>query len=488
VEVWADRPWPFIGSGFLSPEFIHGNPPVDPAFAHMLRGVSADTLHSTIQYLEDYGTRHHTSFQITRAAEWMRRRLAGMGYEDVFLQSLRDMDSIHFSSQNVVAVKHGTTRPQFRIIVGAHYDSAVLGQSQVHAPGADDNASGTAAVLELARMLAGSSLDATVEFVLFTAEEVGLYGSKEYAARIHEEDVPPEHVFCLNMDMIANMDDTPWKVKLYNDKLSRPMSELTANIIEAYSTITPLFSGPSAYSDHASFNHYGYSAIFVHEGTSHNRLHTDQDLLEYLNMDYAAEVVRTVLATILHVATLAEPPEIAGVSQVSQDKVFVEWEHSTDADVTGYYVEMLGSDGELIERHFTTENSDSLEMEGGAEMAWVRVRAEDLLGESEPSESVLVGTGGAIALSVAPNPARGRCGFELFVPGGVGMPEASLRVFDASGRLVRTLHSGGLSGGPHSFEWLGIYDDGDRAPDGIYFYRLEVDGVDQRAGKIVLVN
>lgn len=483
-----DRDWPSRASGFKGPEFIHEQVLPNPEFARTLQYVSADTIRSMIRHLQDYGTRYHESFQITRAAEWMRRRLTDMGYKGVFLQSLRSQGTINFSSNNVVASKLGRSSPHFRIIVGAHYDSAVLGSSQVSAPGADDNASGTAAVLELARMLSGKSLDATVEFVLFTAEEVGLYGSKEYAMRLQEDEVPTDRAFCINMDQIANMVGTQWEVRLYNDKPSNPLSELAARIVEAYTVMEPIMSGSTPYSDHASFNYYGYPAMLFHEGTDNSRIHTQEDVLAHLNVDYTADVVRSVLATVLHLASLAAPPTTVTASQTAEGAILVEWNHSEDADATGYKVELIDAEGKLIDERFTTDNFMTLAPEWTAQEVWARVRTQDVLGGGAPSGSVLVSSGGKIALSVVPNPAREMCGFDLFIPGPGDEVNATLSVYDTRGRLVRTVHEGGLSRGPHKFEWRGVFDSGKRAPDGVYFYLLDVAGIGQKAGKIMLVN
>jgi hypothetical protein len=288
--------------------------------------------------------------------------------------------------------------------------------------------------------------------------------------------------------MIAHAGDSPKKLRLYNDKLSTPMAELMRRVGEAYTDMSPILSGWSPYSDHAPFSYEGYPAVFVQEYDGNMRLHTPNDLLVHLDMDYAADVVEMVLATVLHLGTLADPPETIAASQTLGGDVLVEWDHSTDADLLGYHVEVTGATGEVIDKLFTVENYITLESNVIGDMAWVSVSAQDVLGEGAPSERVLVGSEAMIALAPWPNPARGSCCFEFFLPGAAGVVKASLLVFDAAGRLVRTLHEGDLRTGPQSFEWLGVYDDGTRAPDGIYFYSLDVDGIGRTTGKIVMVN
>ena len=110
-------------------------------------------------------------------------------------------EKVSLAPGNVVATKIGSTAPEYHILVGGHYDSiASGGLAGISAPGADDNASGTAAALEIARLLAGVELDATVEFVLFTAEEIGLLGSLEYVTQLAANKVPTETIFFINME------------------------------------------------------------------------------------------------------------------------------------------------------------------------------------------------------------------------------------------------------------------------------------------------
>lgn len=106
------------------------------------------------------------------ARELMRSRFEALGYT-VTTQFTDDGD---LSTSNLIAEKVGTTRPDEIVLVGAHYD-AFYG-------GADDNSSGVAAVLELARLFSSRSFDRTVRFVGFDLEEMGLVGSTRYVGSI----------------------------------------------------------------------------------------------------------------------------------------------------------------------------------------------------------------------------------------------------------------------------------------------------------------
>ena len=118
------------------------------------------------------------------AADWLRAELANLGYAarfDTFLYHLNGETTL---CRNIVAEVTGERHPGQFIVLGGHYDSYASGvDPRSLAPGAEDNASGTALVLAAARALSGLQWDRSVCFVLFSAEELGLYGSRAFAAR-----------------------------------------------------------------------------------------------------------------------------------------------------------------------------------------------------------------------------------------------------------------------------------------------------------------
>lgn len=105
--------------------------------------------------------------------------------------------------RNVYADLRGTTRPGEMVIVGAHIDAVV------NSPGADDNGTGVAAVLEMARRMRDTPSDRTIRFVLYTLEEVGLVGSRIHARNLYAQEEPPTVVAALSLDMLGYYDDTP---------------------------------------------------------------------------------------------------------------------------------------------------------------------------------------------------------------------------------------------------------------------------------------
>jgi len=475
-------------AGFLGPRFVHDEILPDPEFSALADRVSPDSMASTIRHLQDYGTRYANTPQALAAGNWLLRRLWGFGYTDTTAQSVSIDGKVTIAPINVIARKPGTTKGEFRILVGGHYDSIVSGgaaPAAESAPGADDNGSGTAGALEIARVLTGVKLDATVEFVFFTAEELGLQGSLAYVRQLVREGVPGDKLFFINMDMLGNSDASVWKTRIYYDADSEPLARLLARVGEAYALTEPVLSGSMRRSDHASFWAAGYPAVFLHEMTFSPYYHTTEDLLEHLEMDYEAEVVKMALASILHLARSARPPRDVLATRTGDGGVLVTWSHSADADLVGYYVNFLGSSGDTLARRFTRGDSLLLAASPGLQVDAVSVVPVDVLGEGASSAAVPV-SGARVVVAAVPNPTSGPCDFLYSIPGRGGPVDVTLRIFDAAGRVVVGLRGGIRPRGPGRISWDGKTPAGGRVPPGVYFFVLEASGLGRASGRLTV--
>src|SRR4030067_2559554 len=162
--------------------------------------VSQDSLFSYNQRLQNFQTRYSHSDSIASARQWLVDKFTSFGIDSVYL------DHFFYDSDqwNVVATVPGTVEPDVLIVVGGHYDLVTYGQSPgplTYAPGADDNGSGTAAALEIARIIAANPLPQTALFVPFAQEEQGLHGSAAFADEAFAKGLKIR--FMLNMDMIG---------------------------------------------------------------------------------------------------------------------------------------------------------------------------------------------------------------------------------------------------------------------------------------------
>ena len=165
-----------------------------------------------------------------------------------------------YRGRNIVAFHRGRNLAEDTLLLTAHYDST-SGKPLERAPGADDNASGTAAILEAARVLSRHPYDISLRFVLFSAEEWGLYGSEHHAYEAYRRS---ERVLgVLNFDMVGYVDRAPEDLDLIVDDSSLWLAERFSRAAALYTSL-PLVTYKDStlqWSDHAPFWDYGYSAL-----------------------------------------------------------------------------------------------------------------------------------------------------------------------------------------------------------------------------------
>lgn len=221
--------------------------------------------------------------------------------------------------RNVVAEQPGLTQPSRIVLITAHLDDTSQ-TAATYAPGADDNASGSVAVLIAADLLSQYEFDYTIRYVLFTGEEQGLYGSAAYAAYV--DSLNEDIVGVVNLDMIAYNGTPAPVIELY----ARPgnagdlvIANLFADVIAAYGiNLTPnVIQEAISASDHASFWNHGFNAILGIEDTTNDFnpfYHTTNDQIENMDLVYFTNYVKAAVGTMAHFAGLIpEKGFLAGV-------------------------------------------------------------------------------------------------------------------------------------------------------------------------------
>lgn len=313
----------------------------DSTINDIINNVSADWLRSGVQRLQDFRTRYTYSDSIIPAAQWIYDQYMSFGYTDVKFDTFYLNNVPH---RNVIATKTGLIYPDSVIMIGGHYDSIISGagtNSYVFAPGADDNASGTIAAVEAARVLADYEFEATIKFVAWDAEEVGLRGSQAYAQKAYSNGESIS--LFINLDMIGNI--TPlYNVTIYADIPTMPLAELMASLGRTYTSLTPNIPGNSGGSDHRSFQNYGYRALFGQEGVFSPNWHRGTDLTSNMDFDYMKEVVQMSLATVVY---------LSGPANNFLGKPYVKYiEHNFSDDSTGA---SFGNDNGYVDAGETIE-------------------------------------------------------------------------------------------------------------------------------------
>jgi hypothetical protein len=313
--------------------------------ADLLKQVSESNLKATVERLVAFETRMCLSDAedakrgIGAAREWIKAKFTELAkgskaeikidfhdWEDPSPRLARDGKRV--PQKNVYAVVKGSKRPKEAIVFGAHYDSLNLrgaGPNAV-APGANDNGSGTAAVLEAFRILCKSPMERTVIFVCFAAEEQGLIGALHFANWLKEK-AEYDVVGMLNNDIVGGAKDDDGKplneteIRCYSappeDSDSRRFARLAKIVIDRSSSglkvlVKETIDRPGRGGDHQSFNKAGFTAIRLIEAVETDKIHhTPNDTVDRIHFPFHVKSTKSDMALLLNVANAAATPEPA---------------------------------------------------------------------------------------------------------------------------------------------------------------------------------
>lgn len=280
----------------------------NPTINGLLESIRSDSLIRTVRDLEAFQTRYCLNGNRWEVAAYLKKRFLDMGITDVKLDSfVINRNGTAYWQANVVATIPGTRNPDELMVIGGHYDSINMNDLN-RAPGANDNASGTAGTLELARvvMQTGFKPDITLKFVAFAAEELGLYGGYFMANTLKNQGKKVS--LMLNMDMIAveRRSRPNWSVLAYFYGAQDTMPAVAQKYAPLYAGIqvVPDYSGSS---DHVPFVLNGFPSLFFFIGDSDPNYHTSGDLLSACNPDYMEEVVKITGAVMVGEQWLPKP-------------------------------------------------------------------------------------------------------------------------------------------------------------------------------------
>jgi hypothetical protein len=320
--------------------------PFDQRIAEMVNQVSASQIGNLVAGLQSFQTRYTstTNCEASGAAIYDHFRQLGLQAEaDSFTFS-----ASNYTTSNIIATIPGQVSPERVVIVCAHYDST-SNQARTAAPGADDNASGTAAVMEIARILGGYQFDFTVKLIAFSAEEWGLYGSRHYAqdARQRGESI----LGVINLDMIGFADRVPEDLDLIVNDRSDWLGNRYVAAAGRYAPLDILkaINASVTGSDHSPFWDQGYSALLGIEDVplTNPSYHRPTDTIDTLNLDFAAAVTRASLAAVAELAQpvspVAPPTGVQARSQLvrslftSRKMVVLTW-NASPGSIAGYNV------------------------------------------------------------------------------------------------------------------------------------------------------
>jgi leucyl aminopeptidase len=273
--------------------------------------VNPDSIRQYAVMLEAMGTRFALAPNRREVALAIMDKLKNFGYEDVQLDSFalnRTWRNQYYETwqYNVVANLTGNVYPDSLVIIGAHHDCIVTSPSDnpmVATPGANDNASGVAVTLEVARILILQDLkpSSTVRFVTFAAEELGLNGSGHMANQLHAAQAKVKMM--LNNDMVSyfpSSEPSSWELNIIDYPTSTSLRLTAQNLACKYTLLSTTNDNTHQQSsDSYPFALKGYPAIFFIAHSDDPNYHTLNDSVSGCNFSFASEVAKLSCALIL---------------------------------------------------------------------------------------------------------------------------------------------------------------------------------------------
>src|SRR5688572_8839175 len=367
----------------------------DPEIQKMIREVSARNIEASIRKLVSFGTRNTLSEQdnpnrgIGAARDWIFAEFQRFSAEcgnclvvekQSFLQPKANRVPEPTILTNVVATLRGTADPDRIYVVSGHYDSMCSSPTdgKCDAPGANDDASGTAAVIELARVMSKRKFDATIVFMTVPGEEQGLLGAAQYAQQAVEKKMDIEAMFTNDIvGGVTTIKKSPNRnrVRVFsegvpsneteqqaairrsvggeNDSASRQLARYVKEQSDRY---LKKFKVWMIYrrdrygrgGDHIPFLERGFTAVRVTEVDEdythqHQNVRTEGgvfygDTPEFVDFNYVANVTRVNLIALASLASApARPKNVTMVNRLNNDTE-LKWDANKDVDIAGYEV------------------------------------------------------------------------------------------------------------------------------------------------------
>jgi len=420
-------------------------------------------------------SRHKNQPGNNKAADYIKQKLNNYG--------LPTYDQ-NFSStgRNVYGVQLGTLYPNKKYIICAHYDDMPSGTT---APGADDNASGTAAVIEAARIFSQYNSKYTIIYALWDEEEQGLIGSAYYALQAFNSGDSIMGV--INLDMITWDSNNDNKAEIHTRPIANSIAlkDMMLQINSLYSiglTLSTINPG-ATYSDHASFWNRNYGAILLIEldGDFNAYYHTTNDKVQYFNLPYYLKMSKTAFGTVATLADLTQivPVELlAFTASVNNSNVQLLWSTASELNNMGFEIERsIDGQDNFVTVGFVEGKGSSTEINyysftdhpqvNGVNQLYYRLKQVDFDGTFSYSDVVNVSYDVPAEFVLSqnfPNPFNPSTRINYFVP---QESFVSIKVYDFLGREVLTLVNEAKSTG--SYE---IVFDASNLPSGTYFYTM----------------
>jgi hypothetical protein len=421
---------------------------VDPALRALIEQIDPKRIHATILRLTQFGTRHTLSSQtdpvrgIGAATAWVTQQMQAIAatsngnmtvQQQSFVQPVTNRIPVPTTITNVIATLRGTASPERFYVVTGHLDSRVTDVLDFtsDAPGADDDGSGVACVLELARLFATHQFPGTIVFATVAGEEQGLFGSSFMAQQMSAAGNDVQGMF--SNDIIGashsfdGMKPNPFVVRMFlegiptnvtpnqislmqavggeNDGLSRQLGRFVHSVAPENLTgmNIRLIWRRDRYlraSDHVSFQGRGYPAArFTEPRENFNHEHQNTqvvngvqlgDLIDFVDFDYIARVTGVNAAALWGLASSPSTPKSMQIHTTppgtfsGTNLTMMDWKANPDTNLTGYEVVMRETTEPDWTQALPVGNVTSVSLDISKDNVQFGIRAVDHNGNRSP--------------------------------------------------------------------------------------------------------
>ncbi|MCA9899239.1 MAG: M20/M25/M40 family metallo-hydrolase [Ardenticatenaceae bacterium] len=343
-------------------------PRIDPHIAGLVDSVSQQQLTGYVQTMQSFGNRNVFSvtddpnFGIGATRQWLVDEFTrvGNGRLQVNIQEFPIFyNGLATTPYNVVATLPGRTESQDIIVVMAHYDNRAPEPTdgETYAPGANDNGSGIALLLETARLLSSFEWNQTIVFLAAAAEEQGTFGSRHFVQTAFLEGT--NIIAAINYDAVGGRSGIPQYARLFAyDLTASPAGELARYYEYVAGLYVPQFpvqvinalDREGRWGDHREFVNAGMPGIRVIESVEDpDMVNSRTDTWDRIDYNYLQQVVQMNVAVVANLAGAPQTPQTPLIQALdSPGDFWLRWQ--TDPDAAGYAISFRP----ITEGSFTT--------------------------------------------------------------------------------------------------------------------------------------
>ena len=331
-------------------------PQIDPQIAGLVAGVSKQQLTGYVQTMQSFGNRNVFSvtddpqFGIGATRQWLVNEFerVGNGRLQVSIQEFPLFyNGLATTPYNVVATLPGSSGSQDIIVVMAHYDNRAPEPTdgETYAPGANDNGSGIALLLESARLLSAYEWNQTIVFLAAAAEEQGTFGSRHFVQTAFLEGT--NIIAAINYDAVGGRSGIPQFARLFAaNLLESPAGELARYYEYMAGLYVPAFpvkvidalDREGRWGDHREFVNAGMPGIRVIESVEDpDMVNSRTDTWDRIDYNYLQQIVQMNIAVVANLAGAPQTPQTPIIQTLdSPGDFWLRW--PTDPDAAGYAI------------------------------------------------------------------------------------------------------------------------------------------------------